>query len=64
MKDDASEQPQIGPAWKAAADFGIDMSLLEANLRRTVPERLRVLGRAVNAAASLARGVKEKHERS
>lgn len=30
-------------AWQAAIDFGIDVTLLEANLRRTPVERLREL---------------------
>jgi len=30
-------------AWQAAIDFGIDVTLLEANLKRTPAERLREL---------------------
>ncbi len=32
--------PDAGPAWRAAMDAGIDMSLIEENLRRTPWERL------------------------
>lgn len=43
-----TERPQLGPqqhgsAWQAAIDFGIDVSLLEANLRLTPDERLKQL---------------------
>lgn len=38
--DGRSSEPS---AWQAAIDFGIDVSLLEANLRRTPAERLREL---------------------
>lgn len=32
--------PSYGPDWEAAIDMGIDVSLLEENLRLTVEERL------------------------
>jgi hypothetical protein len=32
--------PDAGPAWRAAMEAGIDMSLIEENLRRTPWERL------------------------
>jgi hypothetical protein len=32
--------PDAGPAWRAAMDAGIDMSLIEENLRRSPWERL------------------------
>ena len=32
--------PDAGPAWRAAAQFGFDMSLVEAALRMTPEQRL------------------------
>jgi hypothetical protein len=41
VKDPEDEQAgKIGKAWQAAIDFGIDVSLLEENLRLTPEERL------------------------
>jgi hypothetical protein len=31
--------PDMGPAWRAAIELGIDVALLEANLELTVEER-------------------------
>ena len=31
--------PNMGPAWRAAIELGIDVALLEANLELTVEER-------------------------
>ncbi len=31
--------PDYGPDWQAAIDFGIDVSLIEENLKLTVDER-------------------------
>jgi len=32
--------PEAGPAWRAACDYGFDMSLLEASLKLTPEQRL------------------------
>jgi len=46
-----------GPDWKAAEEYGIDVSLIEASLRKTPAERIRVhshvraMVRAVEEAA-------------
>ena len=32
--------PDAGPAWRAAAEFGFDMSLVEEALRQTPEQRL------------------------
>lgn len=40
--------PDAGPAWKAAMEAGIDMSLIEASLRLTPAERLAELQKVVN----------------
>ena len=39
--------PDVGPAWRAAMAAGIDMSLIEENLRRTPWERLLANDRAL-----------------
>jgi len=40
--------PDAGPAWRAAAEAGIDMSLLEESLKLTPEERLAELQQVVN----------------
>ena len=32
--------PDAGPAWRAACEYGFDMSLVESSLRKTPEERL------------------------
>jgi hypothetical protein len=48
--------------WSVAAAAGIDMSLVEANLRRTVEERIRAHARALNLALELRAAVKSQRE--
>lgn len=57
-------QSETGPAWKAAEEHGVDMSLLEANLRKTPAERIRAHCRALADATALRRAMKESDERS
>ena len=45
-------------AWKAAEAYGFDMSLIEANLRRTPAERIRMHARALALALSLRQQMK------
>jgi hypothetical protein len=40
--------PDAGPAWRAAMDAGIDMSLIEESLKLTPAERLEELQKVVN----------------
>ncbi len=40
--------PDAGPTWRAAYDYGFDMSLVEDALRRTPEERLVEHQRALN----------------
>lgn len=47
------DQPAKGPAWRAAEEYGIDMSLIESNLRKTPAERVRALSRAAATAFAL-----------
>ncbi|MGA3179013.1 MAG: hypothetical protein ABSF38_01575 [Verrucomicrobiota bacterium] len=47
--------PDAGPAWRAAFAAGIDMSLLEENLRRTPWERLLANDRALALVRAVQR---------
>ena len=47
-----------GPAWKAAEAYGFDMSLIEANLRRTPAQRIRAHCRSVAMALALRKAMK------
>lgn len=47
-------------AWKAAEAYGFDMSLIEANLRRTPAERIRLHARALTLALSLRQQMKNR----
>ena len=40
--------PDAGPAWRAAADYGFDMSLVEGALRMTPEQRIEEHQRALN----------------
>jgi len=48
-------------AWKEAEAAGMDMSLLEANLRKSPLERIRAHDRALAAAISLRQAVRDRH---
>jgi hypothetical protein len=52
------------PAWKAAEGYGIDMSLLEANLRKTPAERIHALCRTLADATALRRAVETSRDRT
>lgn len=45
--------PDAGPAWRAAHAAGIDMSLIEENLKRTPVERLLANDRALALVRAL-----------
>ena len=47
-------------AWKTAEAYGMDMSLIEANLRRTPAERIRLHARALALALSLRQQMKNR----
>lgn len=40
--------PDAGPAWKAAHEYGFDMTLIEASLKQTPEERLAEHQQVVN----------------
>ncbi|HKQ37326.1 MAG TPA: hypothetical protein VJ063_04545 [Verrucomicrobiae bacterium] len=37
---DTSDDKAVGPAWRAAVELGLDMSLIERNLQKSPWERL------------------------
>jgi len=45
--------PDAGPAWRAACEYGYDMSLVEEALRLTPEERLERHQRALNTLLDL-----------
>jgi hypothetical protein len=45
--------PDAGPAWRAACDYGFDMSLVEDALRMTAEQPLEQHQRALNGVISL-----------
>jgi len=45
---------QPGPAWTRAAEYGIDMSLLEESLRKTPEQRLKAHAAALALVSRLA----------
>lgn len=45
-------------AWEAAEAYGFDMSLIEANLRRTPADRIRAHARALALAIALRQQMK------
>ena len=47
MNGEYAMPADAGPAWRAAAAAGVDMSLIEENLRRTPWERLLANDRAL-----------------
>ncbi len=52
-------------AWEEARAYGVDMSLIEANLRKTPQERIRAHSRALNEALALERALaKKRNEKS
>jgi len=48
-------------AWHAASEYGVDMSLIESNLRKTPQERIRAHNRALAVAQKLRKAVKANH---
>ena len=57
---DTRTLPTKGPAWRAAEEYGFDMSLIECSLRLTPAERIRQHSQALRTAMLLRAGV-EKH---
>jgi len=53
--------PDAGPAWRAACEYGFDMSLVEAALRMTPTERLEAHQHALNTILQLTEGNPSSH---
>ena len=55
--------PDAGPAWRAAADYGSDMSLIEVGLEMTPEQRIREHQQALNLLLELesARDINEQN---
>jgi hypothetical protein len=49
-----------GPAWRAAEEYGFDMSLVESNLRKTPAERIHAACKAMSLAAELRRAMEKR----
>ena len=56
-----ASRSSTGSAWEQAKAYGIDMSLLAANLRKTPAERLRQHGRALATVQALREGMRKRH---
>jgi hypothetical protein len=55
-----NEPPRArGPAWKAAEDYGFDMSIVEANLSKTPAERVRQHCEALELGLRLRKAMEE-----
>lgn len=55
---------RLNSAWERAKRAGVDVSLLESNLRLTVSERLRQHDAALNSMLKLRRAVEIHNEKS
>jgi len=51
-------------AWREAETYGVDMSLLESNLKKSPLERIRTHNRALATALALRQGMKHRHGKS
>jgi hypothetical protein len=51
-------------AWERAAESGIDMSLIESNLRRGIAERLHRHDAALNTILKLRAAVNKRNEKT
>ena len=57
QKTHHEDTPTKGPAWRAAEEYGFDMSVVEWNLRLTPLERIRENDRANALDESLAKAM-------
>lgn len=63
MQGVATDTTGSHPAWDAAEAYGIDMSLIEDQLRLTPAERIQRHRKALATANMLIQAVKESHGR-
>jgi hypothetical protein len=59
---DRSEQPRPRTAWEEAEAEGMDMSLIEDNLRKSPLERIREHDRALRLALKLRKAMQERND--
>ena len=59
-----NHQPQQRTAWEEAEAEGMDMSLIDDNLRKTPLERIREHDRALRLALKLRKAMQERNEQS
>ena len=64
MAEPEKKKVKKGPAWRAAEAFGLDMSLVEANLELTPAERIQFQSRLMKLDQSLQRGMEASRGRS
>ena len=57
-------ESEKGPAWKAAEDYGFDMSIVEANLAKTPAERVRQHCEALELGMKLRKAMEEARGKS
>lgn len=63
MSEEEQPKRKKGPAWKAAEDYGFDMSIIESNLRRTPLQRIRAHDAALQAIRQLRESVEHSDAR-
>ena len=64
VKRGRANRPNERSAWKEAEAAGIDMSLLEANLRKSPLERIRAHDRALATAMALREAVRRARKKT
>jgi hypothetical protein len=64
MSDNDKPPPTPCTAWEEAEAEGMDMSLIEDNLRKSPLERIREHGRALRLALKLRKAMQERNEQS
>ncbi len=64
MAQPKKNEVKKGPAWRAAEAFGLDMSLVEANLELTPAERIHFQSRLMKFDQSLQRAMEASRGRS
>ncbi len=59
--NETSRSQPTGSAWQLAEQYGIDMSLIEANLKLTPYERMLQHDRSLNLALQLRQAMERQH---
>ena len=63
MRSSKPRRGRAGPAWKAATDYGIDMSQIEASLARTPAERILTHRAALGLVCTLRHAMEKRDAR-